>query len=486
MATRRSALGWVAVLLCALLAVPVAGPAAGVAAEEWQTRPTRYFTLYYAAQDAATAEQYAAFVDDLYTDVATLFDHGPSAPVPLRLYSTVDAYGEANPIARFVSGVVAHADPRRGEIGVATPRLARSTPAQVRDTLRHELMHLVATELSGDRLPIGFQEGLAQYAERESTERRDLAQALATARAQGRLLGWDDLNEPRRFLSRLGVAYPQALSVVAFLFDRYGPGPFKRFLVALHEHPGSWQEALAAVYGRGVGELEAEWREYLPEYLAHGWERNVLDALDLRAARARLDAGDYEAARARYAEAERLHTELGQLRLAAEAARGRDHAEQLVAAVDLARRGRVALAERRYAPAVELLGAADAHYAAADFAAGRAELGELLQAARLGAEADALLHGAEQLAAMWRYPEARARATEAAARYRELNDAAGAQRASLVQEAAEAGQRQLAVLLLVSGALVLTASAARWGAQQRRAEHARARAAPRREEGIVL
>jgi hypothetical protein len=75
---------------------------------------------------------------------------------------------------------------------------------------------------------------------------------------------------------------------------------------------------------------------------------------------------------------------------------------------------------------------------------------------------------------------------EAAARYRELHDAAGAQRASQVQEAAEAGQRHLAMLLLASGLLVLAASAARWWAQQRRAELARARAAPRREEGIVL
>ncbi|HLI25970.1 MAG TPA: hypothetical protein VKZ60_02800 [Chloroflexota bacterium] len=487
MAARRGAHGWRVGLLCVLLAAPAAGVPAPAMAQDWQTRATRYFTIYYTAEDASTAEQYAAFVDDLYTAVAMLFDHGPSTPVPLRLYATVDAYGAANPIARFVGGVVAHADPRRGEIGVATPRLAHSTPEQVRDTLRHELMHLVATELSGDRLPIGFQEGLAQYTERESSERRELAQTLAVARAQGRLLSWDELNEPRRFLGRLTVAYPQALSVVAFLFDRYGPGPFKRFLVALHGHSEPWQAVLAAVYGRPVPELEAEWRDYLPAYLARGWERNLLDALDLTAAQARLAAGDYAAAQASYAEAQRLHTELDQPRLAAEAARGRERAEHLLAATDLAHRGRALLAERRYPDAAALLEQAAARYTAAGLpAAVPTELAELLQIARRGAEADALLQTAQHLAASWRYPEARARALEAATRYRELNDLAGAQRASGVQEAAEAGQRQLALLLLATGTMILTGSLALWGAQRRRIAHARAAAGARREEGMAL
>ncbi|MBX5490407.1 MAG: hypothetical protein IRZ14_04555 [Chloroflexi bacterium] len=485
MSAARGVRTLIALAVCVLLGALIA-PAPSAAAEDWQTRTTQHFIIYYAPADAGTAQQYAAFVDDLYAYVAMLFDHGPSAPVPLRLYSTVDAYGEANPVARFVSGVVAHADPRRGEIGIATPRLARSSPEQIRDTLRHELMHLVATELSGDRLPIAFQEGLAQYAERESSQRRELVQALAVARAEGRLLGWEELNDPRRFLSRINIAYPQALSMVAFLFDREGPAAFKRFLVSLHTDTASWQDTLAAVYGRSVSELEAEWQSYLPTYLAQGWQRNALEALDLTVAQARLEAGDYEAARARYAEAHRLHTELGQTRWAAEAARGQERAEHLLAAGDLARQGRAALAERSYTRAADLLEQAEARYAAAAADSPRAELAQPLEAARLGAEAEASLLAAQSLVAGWRYPEARARAQEAAVRYRELNDLANWQQALTVQEAAEAGQRRLALLLLATGALLLAAVSARWWMQHRHIEHARAVSTAQHEEGIVL
>src|SRR3954451_14826609 len=188
--------------------------------DAWQRRDTAYFTIYYTAAGTEAMERYAAVVDGLYEYVAAAFDHGPTAPVPLRLYPTTRAYAAVNPIARYVEGVVAHADTHVGEIGIAVDRVDRAGAQTLRDTVRHELMHLTLTELSDERLPIGFQEGLAQYAEKEADDRRRLAESLRTAGPKGQLLSWDALNDQPRFLRRMNVAYPEALLMVTFLIDR--------------------------------------------------------------------------------------------------------------------------------------------------------------------------------------------------------------------------------------------------------------------------
>jgi hypothetical protein len=446
-------------LLCQLLAAPAR------ADDEWETRATTYFTIYYTTGQAATAERYAAVVDDLYAYVAAGFDHGPATPVPLRLYPNSRAYASANPIAGVVEGVVAHADPRRGEIGVAVDRVARTNPETLRDTVRHELMHLALIELTADHLPIGFQEGVAQYAEKEATDRRRLVQGLE--RAQGRMLSWDELNEQRRFVGRMTVSYPEALSVVAFLVDRYGLGTFKRFLQELQPGGQTYREALAAAYGRSADELEAEWREYLPAYFQERWEVNLLRALDLADARTRFAAGEYEAARPLFEEAQRLHTDLGQTTRAAEAEGYLARTERAIAASDLATQGRARLADRDYVAAHDLLVEADRSYAEAGDERWRPLLAGALSEAERGSEAAAELAAAQQLVAGWRYPEGRARSSAAAALYLGIGDTSGLAQAEGLHAAAEEGQRRLAVILLVAGGLILAGLGVRMGRGRR-------------------
>ncbi|HZR98466.1 MAG TPA: hypothetical protein VFE37_07160 [Chloroflexota bacterium] len=467
-------------LLALLCALPprVAGAADD---EPWLTQATTYFTIYYTAADSAAAAYYAGEADELYAAVASVFDHGPAAPVALRLYSTGAAYAGANPIAGVMEGVVAHADARRGEIALAVDRLARAGPAATRDTIRHELMHLVASELSADRLPVGFQEGLAQYAEREASDRQRLVQSLERAQSTGRLLTWETLNDQRRFLSRVNVAYPEALSIVSFLADRYGLGSLRRFMLDLGAADRPWTEALEAVYGRSATDLEAEWRAYLPSYYSSRWEINQIRSLDLSDARAQLAAGEYALARPQVEEARRLYADLEQPARVEEADRYLERIAAGLAAGDLAAQGRTRLAERAYTAARDLLVEADQRYADADDERWRPTLAEPLAAAERGAEAEARLAQATSLVAAWRYPEGRERSAEAAALYLGLGDTSGWEQAQSLHSEAESGQRRLALLLLSAGGAVLVGLGI---------QHARGRvaAAPSRtrEEGIAL
>ncbi len=386
----------------ALLALLCALPARAARAandEPWLTRATTYFTIYYTAAEADAVDHYAAEADELYAATAAVFDHGPAAPVALRLYPTGAAYADANPIAGVLEGVVAHADARSGEIAVAVDRLARAGPAATRDTIRHELMHLVAAELTADRLPVGFQEGLAQYAEREATDRERLVRILERAEATGRLLSWDALNDREHFLRRVNVAYPEALSVVSFLADRYGLGSLRRFMLDLGAADRPWQDALAETYGRAVDDLEADWRAYLPDYYSGRWEINQIRSLDLSEARAQVAAGDYAAARPRFEEARRLYADLEQPARVAEADRYLERIAAGLAAGELAAQGRARLTERSYTAARDLLAEADQRYAEAGDERARSALAELLAAAERGAEAEASLAQATALVA---------------------------------------------------------------------------------------
>lgn len=472
-------------LFAALLLLGLCGALAGAPAhaadDEWQTLATTYFTLYYPPGTTDTAQRYAAVVDDLYAYVAAVFEHGPAAPVPLRLYPDSAAYARANPIARYVEGVLAHADPRRGEIGIAVDRVDRTNPSTLRDTVRHELMHLAAIELSSDRLPIGFQEGLAQYAEKEASDRRRLVSSLEQADRQGRLLTWDALNDQRRFLGRMNVAYPESLSVMSFLLDRYGLGTFQKYLVALGQSDAPYWETLENTYGHSVGELEMEWREYLPTYIASRWDQNLLRGLDLTDARARFAAGEYAAARPLFEESQRLFAELDRTERLAEARGYLERIALALSAEEHATQGRAALAARDYAQARVLLVEADAQYAAAGDTKGRPTLAVPLDDAERGARAGEQLAAAHALVAGWRYPESRVHSREAAALYLTLGDQTGFQQAETLRADAETAQRRLALLLLAAGGLVLAGMGVRYVLRPR---PARPRAVP--SEGITL
>lgn len=450
--------------------------------DAWQQRNTTYFTIYYTAAGAEAIERYAAVVDGLYEYVAAAFDHGPTPPVPLRLYPTTRAYASANPIARYVEGVVAHADTHAGEIGIAVDRVDRAGSQTLRDTVRHELMHLVLTELSADRLPIGFQEGLAQYAEKEASDRRRLAESLRTADRQGQLLSWEALNDQPRFLRRMNVAYPEALSMVTFLIDSHGLGAMKRLLreIAREEQPLS--QALETVYGQPAEALEAAWRDYLPSYYSSRWESNLLRTLDLADAKARFAEGEYAAARPLFDEARRLHLDLEQPARAAEAETYLGRIAVALNAADLAERGRARLEEHDYAAARALLAEAEQQYEAAGDGRSRLALADPLAQAERGATASDQLAAAQALVAGWRYAEGRSRSAEAAALYQAIGDGDGVQRAQALRAEADIQQSRLALLLLGGGVLALLGLLVR----PRRALRPASRAMPQADQGIAL
>lgn len=434
----------------------------GVLAQEtdWRERRTERFAILYVDGDQATAERYAGFVDTIYDEVAAVFGHKTATPVALRLYPTLEAYQQINPLARGMSGIVAHADYRRHEVVVVLSQTQQQTPEEVQNNIRHELTHIVAAELSDDQLNVGFQEGLAQYAERPAPELETRILLLKRAFDADQLLGWSDLDDRDTVYRNPEVSYPESLSMVAFLIDRYSFAKMREFLTIAARSSG-YRSALERTYGATPDELERLWRDWLPGYLAGGYKRNALSAYDLSGAETMLRQGRYADAKAD------LETAIEWLRTTDQTA-VLQQAEDLLArsedgmrAEQLAQTARSALAGGEYERAAELVNQARQAYAALEDPRQNAVLDAYADRAERGRTAAGALENALALARSLRYPQARAAADQAAAAYVALGDRAHAQQALELRGFLDQRQTWLGAALLALGMLGVAGSAVR-------------------------
>ena len=136
-----------------------------------------------------------------------------------------------------------------------------------RDGIIHETTHLLIDEAIDSpraRLPAWLNEGLAMYFEASASRRQgtvsDAAQAgrLIPLRSMGKVPG-----RPRD----ISVFYAQSWSLVSHMMDTQGQGRMSALLRAINEGMRI-EEAVPAVYGMSLDELDREWRTRLSQEVA--------------------------------------------------------------------------------------------------------------------------------------------------------------------------------------------------------------------------
>jgi hypothetical protein len=349
----------------------------------------------------------------------------------VTLYGDDEAYAQANPVAGREEGVLGHAQPQAGKIGIAVARLRDKSEGFRRDALRHELAHVVLGDLSRQRLPIGFQEGIAQYLERDHEQRQRFARTVQQGRDTGQLLPFSALNQQRPFLSAAGLSYPQSYSMVVFLAERYGFGKVVQLVLATRD-ARTLDEATLRAFDRTLADLESEWQAFLPGFLDGGWQRNDLDLWDLTRPRHLLAAGKFAEARDLYDRAEGLFRGVGHAEKLGTARTERQRAETGVQALDLTHRGMNALTAHQYEPASDLLKQAEERWRTLGDIR-RAELVSVaLTQAQDGRTALENLEEARGLLAGWRFQQADDLAYAAGHVLAELGDETGTEAARTV------------------------------------------------------
>lgn len=437
-------------LLLSLFLPP--GMALAQSADEWREQRTDHFAILYAPGSEPIAQQYGGFVDELYDEVAAVFGHRVATPVTLRLYPTLERYYQANPLARGLSGIVAHADFRRNEVVVIVPQTRNQTADEVENNVRHELAHIVAAELSANRLNVGFHEGVAQYVERPAPELETKVLLLRQAFEQGTLLSWSDFDERDAIYSAPDIAYPQTLSVVAFLVERSSFATLREFLEISGRSSG-FRSALEQTYGASPTTLENEWRAWLPGYLDGGYRRNALSAYDLGHVEQLLTDGQYQAARQELETAIEWLRTTSQLDVLQQAESLLRHSEAGLRADELAAEARAALEAAEYERAGALAREAQAEYADIGDTRQDAALDAYSERAARGSSAAQTLALAHAQAGDWRtYPQARVAADRAAAEYVALGDRARAAEALALRGTLDQRQTLFGAVLLAVGA----------------------------------
>jgi len=435
---------------------------------EWLERKTTYFNILYTRGDEAIAENYASFVDTIYDEITTVFSHKTEPPITLRLYPSEESYAKANPLAPRIPGIVAHADFRHREVAVIVPVTGRQTPEGVQNNVRHELTHIIAAELSNNRLNTGFQEGAAQYVEMYVPELEGKIQLLEQALNSDTLMSWSDLDKREQVYGQPGVSYPQTLSIVSFLIDTYGFGTFRDFLTMAGRTSG-YRSALDRAYGVSPTDLEAEWLAWLPSYIAGGYRHNALNSYDLSHARQLVNTGHYAEAQTELENAiawitdeERAQTAdeqsqeiLSEAQTLLQRSKDGQQAEQVAASA------RAALEEGDYTGARRFIEEARALYAALSDTRQDEILDVYADRVDRGLAAKGRMDEAYTLAHALQFSEARLAADEAAAEFSVLGDTRRYQEALELHRSLNGQQGMLGTLLLAVGVMGVVFSL--WG-----------------------
>jgi hypothetical protein len=133
-----------------------------------------------------------------------------------------------------------------------------------KDAIAHELTHLVIHQITlnpYNDLPVWLDEGLAMSS--EETTGPEFSTALREAIAGGRLISVQSLCSPfSAFSDEAVLSYAQSLSLVEYLITSYGQAKMFELLTTFKQGSG-YDDALEAVYGFDMDELDGLWREYV-------------------------------------------------------------------------------------------------------------------------------------------------------------------------------------------------------------------------------
>jgi len=457
-------------LLLALLARPVAaqdplprppyGPPAGFSAHE--TTHYRFYVQSNPALDApAFAAAYGPAADRGFEELAVVFGVAPPAKTTVLVYADDAAYAAAasaleRPESAAV-GAFAAVDRAANRIHLSLPRIVAGSALEAENAVRHATAHLMVAVVAGDRAPRGFDEGIAQYVERPVNPKLNrIAALLLNANQRGELPSWSDLNRPQPRAQDADLLNAEAYAVVAFLVDRYGLRTFGEFLATMRTEP-DWRAAMRAVYDRPPDEIEEQWREFLPRWVASGWRVNLVAAFDLQPARDLLAKAHYAAAKAVLDESLRLANDLGDEPRKIEVEALRAQADTGLQAEALMIQTQQALERHTYDRAQSLLAQARAEYGKMP-AEQRPEemLGIYDRLAASGVRAAVDLDEARRLANSWGdYPAARDAAVDAGTAFAQLGDEEMTQRAQAILNDLDARQRRVVLMLGALGALTI-------------------------------
>jgi hypothetical protein len=193
-------------------------------------------------------------------EVGTDFAYWPNYKIVVLIYSSEHFRALRQETPEWIGGLY------DGKIRVPLPGKEFDVE-RVRGILFHEYTHALVHDLTKNRCPQWFNEGLATYEEmKRATPPLD---QLSNAAATKQLLSWDRLNDQFAWglpADQVAMGYQQSYSIIRYLVERYGFWRIRRVLKASLEG-ATLEEALVREYRLKLSRLEADWRTWFLEQL---------------------------------------------------------------------------------------------------------------------------------------------------------------------------------------------------------------------------
>jgi hypothetical protein len=230
---------------------------------DWRVLRGEHVDLYYYPEEEELGRVALAYAEESYDALERRFNHSVTRRIPLIVYASHTDFEQTN-ILPFI--------PPEGLLGVTEflkRRVAmpfRGNYAEFRHTLRHELVHVFQLSLTAEvfgryprirqsGLPLWFTEGLAEFFSAGEDSRDEMV--LRDMTVAGRLPRLRDLT-----YAYGGIVYPVGGSIQRFLAERYGEWRILQVYGDLWKY-GSFEEAMAGVYGRPLDQLSEEWQYWM-------------------------------------------------------------------------------------------------------------------------------------------------------------------------------------------------------------------------------
>ncbi len=230
---------------------------------DWRILRGEHVDLYFYPQEDELARVALTYAEDSYHELEARFRNPVTSRIPIVVYASHYDFEQTN-LLPFTppEGLLGFTE--FGRSRVALP--FRGNYAEFRHTIRHELVHVfqlarqrlnnrLSPKLRGLQMPLWFTEGSAEYFSAGEDALDDMI--LRDITQGGRLPSIEDLE-----YAGGGIVYPIGGELVRFLADTYGEWR----LVAIYDDAwkyDSFNELMAAVFGKPMSALTAEWHYHL-------------------------------------------------------------------------------------------------------------------------------------------------------------------------------------------------------------------------------
>jgi thioredoxin-like negative regulator of GroEL len=222
--------------------------------------------------DATIAVLAGEVLDAAWDAIGDDLGYKPADPIRVELLGAPADLAKLSPLTEAeieTTGTIALS--KYNKLMVVSPR-ATIFGYPWMDTLAHEYLHLVVTQLSHDEVPIWLQEGLARFEQARWRAEPGVApmaaaerQLLATAVKKGRLIGLDEMHPSIAKLpsqEAAALAYAEVLTLVQWLHGKIGYAGL-RDVIAREKDGKSARRAIADVVGTSFTKVEKAWKASL-------------------------------------------------------------------------------------------------------------------------------------------------------------------------------------------------------------------------------